>query len=120
MNIRLEIESVNINARQLHDRIMNDAGLWTFAAVEWHKLYEPYVPMREGVLKDTVSITPKQIEHTVPYANYQYNGTSFRFYRGQHPRASAQWDKAAEPTQKPKLISSMQAYVNQGRLKLNG
>lgn len=99
---------------------MNDEGFWTFAATQWHRLYSPYVPMRKGKLKNTVSITPGQIEHTVPYAHYQYNGTNFHFYKEKNPKASAQWDKAAEPTQKPKLISSMQAYVNQGRLKLNG
>lgn len=120
MNIRLEIESVNINARQLHDRIMNDAGFWTFAAVEWHKLYASYVPRREGDLEETVSYNPSEIIHTRPYARYQYYGTNFHFYKGENLKASAQWDKAAEPTQRPKLISSMQAYVNQGRLKLNG
>ena len=97
---------------------MNDAGFWTFAAEEWHRLYDPYVPMRTGMLKDIVTITPKQIEHTVPYARYQYNGTNFHFSKEQHPKASAQWDKAAEATQLPKLCSTMQAYVDQGRLKL--
>lgn len=118
MQIRIEIDRVDIHPQRICSQVMHDAAFWTFAAAEWHRLYDPYVPMREGVLKDTVCITPGQIEHTVPYAAYQYNGAHFHFYRGQHPRASARWDRAAEPTQKPKLISSLQAYIDQGRLKL--
>lgn len=120
MRIRIEVASVNINARKLHNRIMNDEGFWTFAATQWHRLYSPYVPMRTGKLKNTVSITPGQIEHTVPYARYQYNGTNFHFYKEENPKASARWDKAAEATQLPKLCSTLQAYIKQGRLKLNG
>ena len=111
---------MNINVRKLHNRIMNDEGFWTFAATQWHQLYSPYVPMREGILKNTVTITPGQIEHTVPYARCQYNGTNFHFYKGQNPKATAHWDKAAEATQLPKLRSTLQAYIKQGRLRLNG
>lgn len=120
MRIRIEVASVNINAKKLHNRIMNDEGFWTFAATQWHRLYSPYVPMREGKLKNTVSITPGQIEHTVPYARYQYNGTNFHFYKEKNPKATAHWDKAAEATQLPKLRSTLQAYIKQGRLRLNG
>lgn len=110
---------VNIDSKRISDRIMNDRPFWTYAATEWHRLYAPYVPMLTGTLTNTVSITPGQIEHTVPYARYQYEGTRFNFTRTYHPKASAHWDKAAEPTQKPKLIASLQAYINSGRIRLN-
>ncbi len=118
MKIRIEVVGTNINAKQIASRVKNDAGFWTFAATEWHRLYAPYVPRREGALEETVKFNPGEIIHTMPYAHYQYNGTNFHFYKGQNPKATAQWDKAAEATQLPKLCSTMQAYVDQGRLKL--
>lgn len=99
---------------------MNDEGFWTFAATEWHRLYAPYVPRREGNLEEIVSFNPGEIIHTRPYARYQYNGTNFHFFKGQNPKATAHWDKAAEATQLPQLRSTLQAYIKQGRLNLNG
>lgn len=120
MKISITVDiNVNIDPKRISDRIMNDRPFWEFAATEWHRLYAPYVPMLTGTLTNTVSITPGQIEHTVPYARYQYEGTRFNFTRTYHPKASAHWDKAAEPTQKPKLIASLQAYINSGRIRLN-
>lgn len=116
MEIKFTVTKVNINTRRLLNKVNNDRAFWTFAATEWHRLYEPYVPMHHGTLKDTVSIRPKEIEHTVPYARYQYNGTNFRFRRD---KACAKWDKAAAPTQGPKLASAMQKYIDSGRLKLD-
>lgn len=111
---------MNINVRKLHNRIMNDEGFWTFAATQWHRLYSPYVPRREGDLEETVRFNPGEIIHTRPYARYQYNGTNFHFFKGQNSKATAHWDKAAEATQLPKLRSTLQAYIKQGRLRLNG
>ena len=115
--MRVTVET-NINTQALRDRVMNDSGFWTYAATEWHRLYSPYTPYKTGMLDNTVSITPGEIEHTVPYARYQYYGEFHHFSREQHPKASAKWDLAAEPTQKPKLIAAMQGYIDSGRLKL--
>lgn len=119
MKITISVADVNVDVRGITSKAENDRAFWTFAASEWHRLYEPYVPMGEGVLKDTVLIRPKEIEHTVPYARYQYNGIGFNFRRDKNPKASAKWDQAAAPTQLPKLASSMQAYIDSGRLKLD-
>lgn len=119
MKITITVADVSVDVYGLTSKAENDPAFWEFAATEWHKLYEPYVPMQTGMLKDTVSIRPKEIEHTVPYARYQYNGTGFHFRRDMHPKASAKWDEAAAPTQLPKLASAMQAYIDSGRLKLD-
>lgn len=118
MRVKMEVTRVDINARGISDKAANDSAFWTFAATEWHRLYAPYVPMKEGFLTNNVIIRPKEIEHAVPYARRLYNGTNFRFSKNQHPNASAKWDKAAAATQLPKLISAMQAYIDSGRLKL--
>ena len=115
MRISITVKS-NVNAAKYKQQIENDDAFWTFAATEWHRLYAPYTPYKTGMLDNTVSISPKQIKHTVPYARYQYHG-DFRHTQTYHPKASAKWDEAAEPTQKPALISSLQAYIRSGRLR---
>lgn len=96
------------------DRLRWD-GLWLYAAQQWHRLYAPYVPRDTGRLYNEVRISPGQIEHTAPYAAYVYGGG---FSADAGGAASRAWDRAAEPTQKPKLIAAMQAYVDGGGLKL--
>lgn len=112
--MKISVEA-NIDVPRRSRQVMEDDGLWTFAATEWHRLYSPYVPLQEGNLMETVVITPKQVEHTVPYAHYQYEG-SLNHSTNKHPLASRRWDEAAEPTQKSKLISAMQGYIDSGRL----
>lgn len=118
MQIRVGVD-VQVNSQKLGNAVMHDQTFWTFAATEWHRLYAPYVPMDTGMLTDTVSITPGEIEHTQPYARRMYYGENFHFHKTQHPQASAKWDKKAEATQKPKLLSTLQAYINSGRIKFS-
>ena len=147
MRIYFGLESVKIDARGMADKLENDRTFWKFAASEWHRLYAPYVPFESGALRDSVTIAPKTITHRAPYAHYQYtgevygpnypitqNGVQVGFFstpnRPKHktggklkymnPKAAAKWDQAAAPTQKPKLVSSLQAYIDSGRLKLDG
>ena len=100
-----------------HMKAIQDPRFWTFAASEWHRLYKPFMPRDTGTLMNTVAIRPKEIEHTVPYAHYQYEG-HFNFRKDKNPKASRHWDKAAKPTEEPKLIRSLQAYIDSGKAKL--
>lgn len=147
MRIRFGLESVNINARGMMDKLENDRTFWTFAASEWHRLYAPYVPFESGTLRDSVTIAPKTITHNAPYAHYQYTGEVYgpnypitqngvrvgffsipnrpktrtgRRLKYKNPMAAAKWDQVAAGTQLPKLVSSMQTYIDSGRLKLDG
>ena len=38
------------------------------------KMCDPYVPMQEGTLAQTVQISPSSVTYTQPYARYQYYG----------------------------------------------
>lgn len=38
------------------------------------KMCDPYVPMQEGTLAQTVQISPESVTYTQPYARYQYYG----------------------------------------------
>jgi len=112
------VSQVNINVDRRIAQVRDDR-FWQFAAEQWYELYTPFVPMDTGNLLKNVSITPGQIEHRAPYAIYVYNG-NFNFKQTHHPLASRMWDKAAEPTQKPKLVRILQKYVDAGRMKLDG
>ena len=111
--MRLTAEA-RIDEQAIAEKLRSD-GLWLHAAQTWHRLYEPYVPRDTGRLYGDVRISPGQIEHLAPYAAYVYGGS---FSAGSGGAASRAWDRAAEPTQKPKLVAVMQAYVDAGGLKL--
>ena len=109
MKISVEVDS-KINIPDCMKAVQDDA-FWTFAAVEWHRLYSKYVPMDEGKLRDTVSFGVGEIEHTQPYARYQYYG-NFNHSNSKNPLASARWDQAAKPTEEQKLINALQKYID--------
>lgn len=115
--MRIEVTS-NVDIPKYMKKI-NDKAFWTYAANEWWKLYQPYVPFQTGALARTVTFGAGTITHTVPYAHKMYEG-NFNFRTDKHSLASRKWDKAAAPAQKAKLVAAMQEYINSGRLKLNG
>lgn len=149
MKITIDVGDVKVDVHGITAKAENDPAFWTFAAVEWHRQYKDYVPMKNGILYEQVNITPKQIEHTAPYAHYQYEGRvygpnipitegdrtvgffsqpnrakkptgkSLKYSKEQHPKATAKWDQAAAPTQLPKVAAAMQGYIDSGRLKLD-
>ena len=82
------------------------------------------------------------IEYIAPHAHYIYEGRlmvdpdtgspwaeegakkvyadkNLNYQTDKHDLASAHWDKAAEPSQKPKLIQAMQKFVDRGGLGLS-
>ena len=102
--------------------------------------------MKTGTMSEQVQIRSDEksgeIEYTAPYAHYLYKGElmvdsvtgssyaragtrkvytgkELNFSTSKHPLASKEWDKAAEPNQKPKLRDAMQIYVDSGRLNLD-
>lgn len=137
----------NINVPKLLSPVRSDT-FWKYAAAEWHRLYKDYVPMQNGALYNQVTIEPKTITHTAPYAHYQYEGIMYgpnypiiengaiagffsmpnrkktatgrrlKYNKDLHPKATREWDKAAAPTQKEKLERAMMNYLR--KVKFNG
>lgn len=134
-----EIDSIDIDVKGHRDAVRSSA-FWTFAASEWHRLYRPFVPFKEGALYGTVNISGGNgegtIEHTVPYAHYAYEGIVYGpnvpivqggavvgFFSPEKPKhptggmmhysgtGSRHWDEAAKPTQLPPLITALQNYL---------
>lgn len=138
------VDSVNINIQGHMNRVQGEK-FWIYAASEWHRLYRPYVPFKEGILYLSVNISggggSGLIEHTAAYAHYAYEGRVMGpnvpitqggaivgFFSPVAPKhytggmlhfsgtGSAKWDQAAKPTQFPLLIQSMQGFVDSGAL----
>ena len=97
---------------------LQSAEFWTRAALEWHALYAPYVPMDTGRLLRDVRFGPGTIEHRAPYARRVYLGEGLNFRRDRHPLAVARWDGAAEKTLKPELLRRLQNFIDEGGLRL--
>ena len=146
--IEIKVTSeIDIDVDKIVNMRDNDE-FWKFAAYDWHRLYSPYVPRLHGYLMDAVEITPKQIVHVQPYAHYLYVGevygpnfvikkggvvVGYRSPEHKEPTgrpinystafnelASAEWDKAAIPTQYDTLIKDLQAYIDGGGGLLGG
>lgn len=124
---------------------VRDPTFWKYAANEWWRLLTPYTPMETGTLGETVKVKGEAsegfIEYISPQAHYLYRGelmvdpatgstyaqagakkiytgTPLNISKKRHPLASKEWDKAAEPHQKPKLVKAMQDYID-GRVNFN-
>jgi len=144
MPMQIKVES-NINIPKNLAKVRDEA-FWLFGASTYHKLMSPYVPFETGTLDETVKIKGEEmkgeVEYFAPHAHYIYEGKlmvdpetgssyakkdSKKVYTGKslnvskkkHSLASVRWDKAAEPTQKEKLIAFMQSYADSGRLHLS-
>lgn len=122
MDVKFTVES-HIDIPKTLSKIENKQ-FWTLAAETWQKLIDPYVPFDTGALSQTFNInateTGSEIEYTQDYAVpvYEKNKNYVKGKEG-HLYATAKWDKVAEPVQKPKLIDSLQTYVDSGRINLN-
>ena len=116
IDVDFEIE-VNVNILKILASV-DDPQFGLFTADTWYKLYRDYVPHDTGTLYDTVKMSPFEIDHIAPYSVPVYeNNRNYR--KDKAPKATAHWSESAEPIELPKLIRSMQNYIDQGRLKIN-
>lgn len=135
MEVRLSIKKFDLKGNEIL-KAVRSGNVGKYAAVQWLKLYKPYMPFDSGVLGVIVEFEPWKITHTAPYAHYQYagevygpsypiqDGAAFFSPKGKpkhptgrklqykNPRASAEWDKAAAPTQGRKLARTIQDYID--------
>lgn len=133
--MKLKVKTT-INSDKLLSKVRSDA-FWQYSTGEWHKLISPYTPMETGITSESVEVRPKEIEYKAPQAHYLYKGklmidpeTGSSYARkdakkvyadkdldlkhNKHPLSSKEWDKAAEPLQKPKLIKAMKKFLKRG------
>lgn len=91
-----------------------------FAAQDWHRLYNDFVPMRTGALASMVRYdvigSTGIVTHLVPYARRMYHGAGLKFSKNVHRLACAYWDKVAQAAgKKDTLIRDVKMYMRRGR-----
>lgn len=110
MKISVKVDTSGIEAKI--KRISQDRSLGLFAAEEAARMMQPYVPEREGFLKNAVT-QPWKIVYNVPYARYQYEGISKGGNQLKYtkPTAVSHWD---EKLNKDTLARALTAYLKRG------
>lgn len=53
----------------------NDVGL--FVASTWHRYFDKYTPMQQGMLKSNVHYQPFKVIYDSPYAHYMHEGIKY-------------------------------------------
>lgn len=99
--------------------ILNNHGLSAGGDVQKHmanqlmRIFDPYVPLRSGVLKSSVkSDSPyTQITYDGPYAARLYHKPQYNF--NQAPRRGAYWATRAYADNKDVFINDLQNYVRE-------
>ena len=71
--IRVDIK-VDENALQTKLENLIDDKTMLEVHNKFAQFCNPYVPMYEGVLSQTIQVTPQFVRYTQPYAHYQYTG----------------------------------------------
>ena len=118
MSFSIKIKSTNIN----YAKILKKRGLGSdnkarlFLASEVARLSDPYVPMREGILKNTriIASDGRNIKYPQCYAKKQYEGVSksgrpFR-YNGA-PMRGREWDKRMMADRGQDVVRGLAKFV---------
>lgn len=118
MSFSIKIKRTNIN----YAKILKKRGLGSdnkarlFLASEVARLSDPYVPMREGILKNTriIASDGRNIKYPQCYAKKQYEGVSksgrpFR-YNGA-PMRGREWDKRMMADRGQDVVRGLAKFV---------
>ena len=125
MKIKVDINTAKI----LRARGMGgDNRVQVYLASEVKRLCDPYVPMQQGLLKNTAAVSAdgKSITYVQPYAHYQYYGEVMagrapQKYTGDKltyhgtPMRGPRWEKRMLADKSDDLVRNIQTYM--GRLK---
>lgn len=72
MKVDYQLDSVGALLRRRG--LEPDGRVQQLFTIECARQMDPYVPMRQGTLKNTRFIGPDYVEYRMPYAHYQYIG----------------------------------------------
>jgi len=99
-------------------RITGNRQTLLFMANEAKRVFNDYVPYRDGALSDTARVGAEDgkgyVEYVQPYAADNYYGAHKRFGRDVHPLATAFWDRAAMQARGDAYKEAIQAYMDRG------
>lgn len=118
MKISIDVKETHINYAKILKRLGlgSDNKARLFLASEVARLSDPYVPMRDGNLKNIRIIAPdgRTIKYTQPYAKKQYNGVTASgrpFKYNGAPMRGREWDKRMMADHAQDVVRSLAAYM---------
>ncbi len=109
--------SVDMNLG-LDDKIKKLGGnaFGNFVSQEVHKQYTPWMPANTKAYSTQINFQPWQYTHLVPYAEEVY--TTHKNYRTDiNPYATANYIEVGESVAMPKIMNSIENYINKIILK---
>lgn len=114
--------SIEINESAIEAKLLELVDSQTMLEIHnvFAKYCDPYVPMLEGPLSQTVEITPEYIRYNQPYAHYQYYGEEFNHTLDYHPLASAKWDEAMLRDRRDEFIANVKEILIRRAKELYG
>ena len=110
---KIKVE-INVDGKKIANEIITKE-VRIFANEDFWRLYEDFVPMREGNLYNDTYIDETGIVHKAPYAKKMYNGEKFNFSKDKHNKATAKWDKVAYISQGDKLKINIEKFIKSKR-----
>lgn len=137
--VKTHVNIRGIRLKKKLDLLINDPATMLEIHNLFAKMCDPYVPMQEGVLAQTLNITPEYVQYTQPYAHYQYTGEvygpnypikedgiivgwfsppeksptgrSINYSKERHPLATKEWDKAMLADHRREFISEVKKIL---------
>ena len=148
-DIRVNVEIDDDLFEDILDSLLNDSVMLQVHNL-FAKMCDPYVPMDEGVLAQSLEITPNYIRYNTPYAHYQYmgmvygpsipiiedgiivgwwsppdkekypTGASISYNTSKHPLATKEWDKAMMRDKKDEFVEQVKQILIRRAKELYG
>ena len=144
--------TVDVNSAAIESKLLSliDDNVMLEIHNVFAKMCDPYVPMQEGVLSQSINITPQYVEYRTPYAHYQYmglvygpnipirkdgeivgwfsppgqtkhpTGASIQYSKEQHPLATHHWDQAMMTDKGQVFMKEVQAILERRARELYG
>ena len=111
--VKLELNSAEISKdlTEQFEKLLDDNTMLQIHN-ELARFCNPYVPMLNGPLSQTVEVTSDGVTYIQPYARYQYHGEDFNHTTEFHPLASAKWDEAMMRDNGDAFVSQIQAILD--------
>lgn len=107
---------LNIDSRKILDNVVgkNNVKAKKFFANELRTVTDPFVPLREGYLKNsaTIAIDGSFIQYNMPYARRLWFGDGFNFNGA--PQRGSRWVERSWTVNKEQLLQSLEKAIAGG------
>ena len=105
MSTKVTIDIDPADAILLKRHLQDNGPAQLFFANEVARLCDPYVPMQQGMLKNTKEITTGSVTYVQPYAQKQYYENKGNGLRGSY------WDKRMWTDRGDEVVKSIAMFV---------